>query len=115
MNIIKISTFSNEAASKAKGEVLKSLIEQLLCSSNEITIDFSNINRFASPFFNNSFASLALSHGFDAIKNIHLINISETGLNTYKTSIDNAKSISQSPEYTSKIDQIINNTPKKAE
>lgn len=115
MKTINISSFSKEAASKTKGEILRTLIEESLNSGYEITVDFSTINRFASPFFNNSFASLALSRGFDTVENIKLTNITETGRHTYETSLENAKLIYQSPAFVNEIDKIINNTPKKAE
>lgn len=115
MTTITISSFSNEAASKSKGEILKNYLSKLIASNEEITVDFSNINRYASPFFNNSFASLALIHGFDTINKIKLSNITETGHQTYETSIENAKLLSTSPKFTSEIDKIINNAPKKAE
>lgn len=116
MKTITISSFSNEAASKTKGELLKQYIETLINSNEtEIFIDFTDIKRFASPFFNNSFASLALLYGFDTIEKIKLLNITETGLHAYETSLENAKLLSSSPDYTEQIDQIVNNAPKKAE
>lgn len=60
MTNIKISDFSQEAASKAKGLELRSQMEPLLKSGTPFSVDFDGITRFASPFFNNSFASLAL-------------------------------------------------------
>ena len=110
MSTIKLSSFTNEAASRTKGAVLKHLIEEALKSGEEISVDFDGIKRFASPFFNNSFASLGLVYGFDLLE-----NITDTGKSTYKTSVDNAKLIYENPEFSSEIDKIINNAPKKVE
>lgn len=115
MNTIKLSSFTNEAASRTKGAVLKHLIEEALKSGEEISVDFDGIKRFASPFFNNSFASLGLVYGFDLLEKIELLNITDTGKSTYKTSVDNAKLIYENPEFSSEIDKIINNAPKKVE
>ena len=112
MSTIKLSSFTNEAASRTKGAVLKHLIEEALKSGEEISVDFDGIKRFASPFFNNSFASLGLVYGFDLLEKIELLN---TGKSTYKTSVDNAKLIYENPEFSSEIDKIINNAPKKVE
>lgn len=65
--------------------------------------------------FNNSFASLGLVYGFDLLEKIELLNITDTGKSTYKTSVDNAKLIYENPEFSSEIDKIINNAPKKVE
>lgn len=114
MNTITISEFSNEAASKTKGLVLKERIENLLSAkTDDITVDFEGITRFASPFFNNSFSALALIYGFDVVRAIQLENIDDIGLLTYQTSMENAETVSQHPEHIDEISQIINNTPKK--
>lgn len=114
MNTIIISEFSNEAASKTKGLVLKDRIENLLSLKTDgITVDFDGITRFASPFFNNSFSALALIYGFDVIRAINLKGIDDVGLMTYKTSMANAEMVSEHPEHVNEINQIIDNTPKK--
>ena len=115
MKTIQLASFTTEAASKSKGEILKMHLESLIQEGGEIAVDFSGIKRFASPFFNNSFASLALVYGFETIKKIQLLNITETGQHTYETSLDNALLISENPQFSEEIDRIINNTPKKAD
>ena len=114
MNTIIISQFSNEAASKTKGLILREHIEKFLSADEKcITVDFKGITRFASPFFNNSFSALALIYGFSVIRSIQLINIDEVGRMTYETSLSNAEMVSDHPEQINQINQIIENTPKK--
>ena len=111
---IKILDFSSEAASKTKGLHLRELMIPLLSENKNFAVDFEGIYRFASPFFNNSFASLALIYGFDSIKKIPLLNISKIGQQAFDTSLDNAQLLSTNPEYVEKINTIINeNLPKK--
>lgn len=95
MNIIKIVTFSKEAASKDKGIILETLLEPYLINGEIICVDFSGITYFATPFFNNSFAKLALIYGFDAVFSIQIKNISKVGYECYQSSMENARSISQ--------------------
>ena len=114
MESIKISDFSNEAASKTKGVELRKIIEPLLKNKSTFSVDFKGISRFASPFFNYSFASLALIYGFDNIEQINVINISEIGKLAFDTSMENAKLLSNNPAFEEKINDIINtNLPKK--
>ena len=114
MKTIKIQDFSKEAASQTKGEILNKLMEPFLQQNKNFAVDFTGITRFAYPFFNNSFAKSALIYGFDKINSIQKLNISETGLLTYQTSIDNAYLLFEKPEYSEKINIIINkNLPKK--
>ncbi|MCI9059038.1 MAG: STAS-like domain-containing protein [Lachnospiraceae bacterium] len=114
MNTIIISTISNEAASKTKGLLLKERLDPLLSSKkHNIVVDFSGITRFASPFFNHSFAALALVYGFEQIRSIKIENISEVGQSTYQTSMENAEMVAQYDKQIEEINQIIDNTPKK--
>lgn len=115
MKTIQLAAFTNEAASKSKGELLKRTLEVFLQEGDDITVDFNGIKRFASPFFNNSFASLALVYGFERIRKIQLLNITETGQHTYETSLENALLIYENPQFSDEIDRIVNNTPKKAD
>ncbi len=115
MKTILISSFTNEAASSVKGEQLKEKLEHSILGGDHITVDFSNISRFASPFFNSSFASLAIKFGFKTIEDITLLNLSPLGKETFNTSIENAKLLCEKPEFTDEIKQIINNTPKRTE
>ena len=116
MLTIKITDFSKEAATQTKGIELRGKIEPLILSEVPFTVDFSGISRFASPFFNNSFASLALIYGFDAISQIPITNLSETGHMTYSTSMENAQLLLNNPDFIEKINSIINNNlPKKDE
>ena len=92
------------------------LMEPLLQNNEFFNVDFEGISRFASPFFNNSFAKLALVYGFDRISSIEKINISATGALAFETSLENALLLSEKPEYSEKINIIINsNLPKKDE
>lgn len=112
---IKVSSFTKEAATKSKGLVLKGEIEKALDQAEEIIVNFSDINRFASPFFNNSFAALALKYGFDRVEKISFQNLSEVGKDAYEASMENAKMLSSSPEFADKMDRIIQETPKNTE
>lgn len=109
---IKIDAFTLEAASKAKGLVLRNMLENNVENADSITVDFNHIIRFASPFFNNSFAALALKYGVEKIRKIQLINISPIGQNTYETSMQNAEMLLESPEFADEVDKIIQETPK---
>ena len=114
MNTIIVSKFTDEAASRAKGLLLKSQLDNLINSGEkDISIDFTGITKFASPFFNNSLAALALIYGFPIINSIKIDNISDIGLNTYQTSLNNAKMVSDNQECVTEINQIIDVAPKK--
>ncbi len=112
---IQLNSFTQEAATKTKGLYLKEILEKGLQTAEAITVDFSGITRFASPFFNNSFAALALKYGFTKIEQIRLIHLSDVGKDAYDSSMDNAKMLSSDPEFAAKVTQIIQDPPKKTE
>lgn len=109
---IKISSFSKEAATKTKGIILRNKIEKHLQEIDNLTIDFESITRFASPFFNNSFAALAIIHGFEKISKIKTINLSTVGKETLDTSMMNAQMLSKNPSFAEEVNKIIQETPK---
>lgn len=119
MQTIMIKEFTKEAASQTSGEKLLNIMEPLLKEHVEFCVDFDGLTRFASPFFNNSFAKLALVYGFELIDSIKILNLSVVGTDTYNTSMENAMLLSNDPKYAAKIkeiNEIINtNLPKKGE
>ena len=108
MQKIILKEIVKEAASQSSGEKLLNIIEPLIKNNVEFCIDFDGLTRFASPFFNNSFAKLALIYGFNLIDSIKILNLSEVGILTYNSSIENAKLLSNDPKYATKIEKIIN-------
>lgn len=93
MKKIAVLEMTSEAASQAKGILLKRSLESLISSStpDSIVVDFDGISLFSTVFFNNSFAALALVYGVDIIRAIHLKNISEVGMAAYEASMTNAE------------------------
>lgn len=108
MQTILIKEITKEAASQSSGEKLLNIIEPLIKDNAEFCVDFNGLTRFASPFFNNSFAKLALMYDFESINSIKILNLSEVGTIAYNTSIENAKLLLNNPKYAVKIGEIIN-------
>ena len=58
---ILLSTIIKDAASRTSGIKLKDMLLEMIGEGNEITVDFTGMSRYASPFFNNSFAALYIA------------------------------------------------------
>jgi len=84
--IIQLKSFTNDAASRTKGLQLKTKLEHAIKEERNISVDFEGIDKFASPFFNNSFSALGIQYGFEII-----LNISDNGKLVFDSSIENAK------------------------
>lgn len=112
---IILTEFTNEAATRIAGIELKKILEDLLLMDDEIIVDFSNINKFAAPFFNNSFAALVISKGYEEIIKIKLDHISEVEKMVYDTSLSNAELLLENPDYSDIISKIGSTTSKKIE
>jgi len=89
--IIQLKSFTNDAASRTKGLQLKTKLEYAIKEERNISVDFDGIDKFASPFFNNSFSALGIQYGFEIIEKIELLNISDNGKLVFDSSIENAK------------------------
>nr|DAN14259.1 MAG TPA: protein of unknown function DUF4325 [Bacteriophage sp.] len=109
---ILLSTIVKDAASRTSGMKLKELLLEMINKENEITVDFTGMNRYASPFFNNSFASLYIALDPNNREKIIPINLSEVGQLIYNTSMNNAKFLLNNPEYKDEIASIVSQTPK---
>lgn len=107
--IIKLKDFTSEAASKSKGTLLKKKLDTALKNGCDISVDFANITKYASPFFNNSFSALAIIYGIDKIANIKLINMSDNGKIVFNSSIDNVRFLMGSMNIKDQIEDITNN------
>ena len=109
---ILLSDITNEAASRTSGIKLKEVLLDKVEKENEIIVDFNGIERYASPFFNNSFAALYIALEPTQSKKIKVMNISDVGRLIFDTSINNAKFLLSNPDYKEKIDLITGQTPK---
>ena len=62
--IIQLKSFTNDAASRTKGLQLKTKLEHAIKEERNISVDFDGIDKFASPFFNNSFSALGIQYRY---------------------------------------------------
>ena len=89
--IIQLKSFTNDAASRTKGLQLITKLEHAIIEERNISVELDGIDKFASPFFNNSFSALGIQYGFEIIEKIELLNISDNGKLVFDSSIENAK------------------------
>lgn len=114
VDAVSVLDISDEAASKATGLALRARLEELLSlKRGGIAVDFKGITRFAYPFFNYSFAALALVYGFDAVRAIQIRNLGPVGSGTYRASMENAEMVSRHQEHAVEAGQAVDDTPKK--
>lgn len=91
MRTIILKDLIKECATKESGILLYNELEQSITAKENITIDFESMDKFAGPFFNNSFGKLIIKHETDhVLKYITLKNISEVGKFIYDLTINNA-------------------------
>lgn len=91
MKTIVLKDIVTECATKESGELLYNMLEQSITAKENITINFDSIDKFAGPFFNNSFGKLIIKHETDHVLNhITINNISEVGKFIYELTIKNA-------------------------
>lgn len=110
-NIIRISSMASMAMTEETGMKLRREIEKSMLDSDEVTLDFSGIEFFATPFFNSSVGYYIMQWSPEEFeKKVHLINLSELGEETYKHSYQNAISVMKGKIDTDTIGKITANT-----
>lgn len=112
MKEINVSDYVKFCLAAKDGIKLRSIINDALCINESITLDFTNISLFASPFFNASIGYLVMKFGIDDFnKKIVLKNLSEVGKLTVDKVIENAIEFKNSDKHM-EIEEIINNPDK---
>lgn len=114
MNIIKVKEIISNGLSENDGLLIRKKIQDLLKQSEEkIILDFSEINLFATPFFNSFIGYFVIQYNPEKVSElIELINISELGKETYQHSFNNAKNFYQKNINTDNIGTIVANNIK---
>jgi hypothetical protein len=107
---IKVDSFMKLCLSGKEGKKLRKIIEDNLMNNESIILDFSNINVFASPFFNLSLGYFVNKFGPDEYyKKIKVTNLSPVGQNTYNQVIENSIEYYNS-ENKEQFNEIIENS-----
>lgn len=104
--MIQLKSFTKDATSRTKGLQLKTKLEHAIKEERNISVDFDGIDKFASPFFNNSFSALGIQYGFGTIEKIELLNISDNGKLVFDSSMENAKFLTNHKDQKKEIEDI---------
>lgn len=73
---------------------------------DQVVLDFSGVDLFATPFFNASVGRLVLDRGpEDVNQHLSYINLSDLGQAAWKRSFDNAVAIRNDPDYRRALEQ----------
>lgn len=111
MKTIVVNELFKSAFSQEKALILRGKIEEYLKSEDKIILDFSEISKFTTLFFNFSTGYIISSLGpqkYDKV--ISVINLSPLGKSTYESSYKNAvEKYTPNKEVEEKILDIIKN------
>lgn len=93
---------------KDDGQKLYEEISSLLHKGEEVTLDFSSVKMFASPFFNYSIGQLIGNLPEDTIRSyLHLKNLEPVGHSIIERVIDNASKFKSDVDYKKIVDEIL--------
>jgi hypothetical protein len=94
MQTINARDITVMALTETDGLKLRAAIEETLKKDEAVTLDFSGISLFATMFFNASIGHLIMTLSPKKCDElIHVVNISDLGMETYIHSFENAKAI----------------------
>lgn len=109
--IIKIIDIIDNAMSSSAGDILREKMEKIFEKDENtvITLDFSRIELYATPFFNKSTGYFYLKFANEDVYNskIKLINLDDLGQETYEYSLETAKKIIEKRLSLESIDNVL--------
>ena len=94
---ILINELFDNAMAASNGDLLREKIETIFESNKDaiITLDFLDIELYATPFFNRSTGYFFIKFGDEELYNskLKLINLDELGNETYEYSLETAREL----------------------
>ena len=106
---INIKSLCEYAMFETDGEVLRTAIEEIWNNdpTSTIILDFSDVDMYATMFFNASIGWLVLHHGEDTVRT-HIIteNMTKLGADTWKHSFENAITVANDPQYKKILSEL---------
>jgi len=111
MNILVFDTIGKAAISRDSGLKIKTLIDKQLSDTGSVVIDFSNVELYASPFFNAAIATYLGTMTVEQMREqFSFLNLNNVGRNLLNQVIHNAiQFYSKSEEEQEKIQSGIEN------
>lgn len=90
------------------GQAVYDLIAPALAAGQPVTVNFSGVQVFASPFFNAAFGQLLRNAKASDLNRLLAINhLNPTGLDVLRRVIENAKQYYSSPDYRAAQEQVL--------
>ncbi|MGJ7708488.1 STAS-like domain-containing protein [Escherichia coli] len=101
---------------KDDGQKLFEEISKQFLSKEEVTLDFSNVKMFASPFFNYSIGQLFNKFTQDEIRHqLHLENLEVVGNSIIERVVENANRFKSDVDYKKIVDEILEQQAKESD
>lgn len=110
---INVKTLCEYAMFESDGELLRAEIENAWTANKDcnIILDFTDVDMYATMFFNASIGWLVLHYGKDIVLNqIKAENLTPLGQETWKHSFDNAVEVANDPQYQKILSELDTNT-----
>ena len=109
MNTIRVDAITSFCLSEQDGKTLRELVINKLERAEKVTVDFSNLSLFASPFFNASLGYILSSLGEKEFRNrIIITNLSSTGMKIFDKVMENVLEYNNTLNKNT-ISKIVNN------
>lgn len=109
MDELKISELiGKNCITMAQGETIYNKIHPVLKSGNSVSLNFLDVEVFASPFFNRAVGRLLQDISpVDLNQHLKVTNLTSTGLDILKKVIENSKKYYQNPAFKNSVDQTL--------
>ncbi|MBF0553256.1 MAG: STAS-like domain-containing protein [Nitrospirae bacterium] len=101
---------------KEDGQKIYEMIHGPLLQGEVVSLDFSDVNQFASPFFNFAFGQLLKNITKEELERLlHFVNLNDTGKNVFERVIENAVKYYADKDYRKIVDDILEQQAKESD
>lgn len=101
---------------KEDGQKIFDAIHETLKKGESVTLDFAEVNQFASPFFNFAIGQLLKEIKLEDLHRLlHFDSLNETGTLVVKRVIENAAKYHNNKDYRQIVDDILRQQDKESE
>ena len=104
-----VSTIGENCITIEDGEKVFAIIHPELVQGHEVTLDFTEVKIFASPFFNIAIGQLLSDVQFRNLQsNLHIVGLSQHGYYVLNRVIENAQRYySNTPRFRDSVQKVI--------
>ena len=111
-----LSDIGSRCITQDDGQKIYEKIHDRLMNDEEVSLNFLDVNQFASPFFNFAVGQLLIDMEENKVRELlHFVNLSDLGNNVVNRVLENAGKYHKNKNYREIVDNILDQQSKNSQ